>query len=198
MPFKLPLDRLGPMQTYLGGCESELSGDEQLRLALDLAVRHWNRGTHDGGLRGHVYLYGSAAYDAWIEALGRFDTLSADEAKQLAHTNGWAGICGLADARVAGAAFLREHKALAPDEVAGHMQRAAESCTAAFTTLFPAHRNEKLFRMPWERPVAEWTAEQRAREIDVLKQVRAHDERTIAELEHALAALNAGKESPAK
>jgi hypothetical protein len=142
-----------------------------------------------------VYLYGSAAYDAWIEALGRFDTLAEDEAKQLAHTNGFAAVYGLADARFAGAAFLREHKALVSDEVAGAMQRAAEACAAASKTLFTGFEKEKLFRMPWQRPLSEWTAERRAREMDILGQVRAHDERMVAELEQALAALNADKES---
>jgi hypothetical protein len=195
MPFKLPLAKLGPMQTYLGRRDPELSTAERLRLALDMAVRHWKRGTHNGGLEDRVYLYGSAAYDAWIEALGRFDTLSEDEAKQLAHTNGWAAVYGLAGAREAAATFLREHKALVPDEAGGAVQRAAEACTAAFTTLFAVFEKEKLFRMPRQRPLSEWTAEQRAREMDVLGQVRTHDERTIAELEHALAALNAGEES---
>jgi hypothetical protein len=198
MPYKLPLAKLGPMQLYLGERDPELSGAAQLRLALELAVHRWNRGTHDGGVEGRVYFYGPAAYDAWIEALERFDTLSEDEAKQLAHTNGFASVCGLADARAAGAAFLREHRALVPDEAAGHMQRAAEACTAASKALYGAYNDEKLFTMPWVRAVADWTAEQRAREIDVLNEVRAHDERTMAEIEQALAALSASEESPTK
>jgi hypothetical protein len=198
MPYKLPLDELGPMQIYLGKREPELSDGEQLRLALELAVRHWNRGTHDGGLEDRVYLYGAAAYDAWIEALGRFDTLPEDQARQLGHTNGFAAVYGLAGAREAAAVFLREHKPLVPDEAAGAMQRAAEACTAAFTTLLAVFEKEKLFRMPWQRPLSEWTAERRAREMDILGQVRTHDERAIAELKQALATLNAGQESPTK
>jgi hypothetical protein len=198
MPYKLPLAKLGPMQLYLGKRDPELSGAEQLRLALDLAVRHWNRGTHDGGINGRVYLYGSAAYDAWIEALGRFDTLPEDEARQLGHTNGFAAVYGLAGAREAAAVFLREHKALVPDEAAGPVQRAAEACTAAFTTLFAVFEKEKLFRMPWQRPLSEWTPERRAREMDILRQVRTHDERTITELEQVLTALAGDNEPKAK
>jgi len=183
-PFKLPLAKLGPMQSYLGKRGRGLPAKEQLAESLRLAVGHWRRGRHDGGIRGREYLYGHAAYGAWSTALGRFDELSEEQAKQFLHTHSFAWV-SLADAREAAGVFLRERQGLLGDKAETHLWKAAELCASAGKQAYGASLQEGLFN---RGQIQDCTPATRKREVEALADMRDRDARIAAEIERALTA----------
>ncbi len=183
-PHKLPLARLGPMQVYLRR-EADAPGPrEQLRHGLSLAAAHWKRREHDGGIAGRRYLYGPAAYDAWLAALNRADSLPPDRLAALHHTHCFA--CRtLADARRAGARFLGERFNDAPARAHERLRAAMGHSAAQARRVLTACDAEGLLGGPGDA----WTPKQRLREREIVNGLMHQDRMLLKECARALAAM---------
>lgn len=186
MPYRVPVDRIGPLQSYLARKVPALPSVEQLREALKMAVAHWRRGRHDGGIPGREYEYGAAAYDAWIAFLEDAEGVPAERRQQVLDDESWIYM-HLPDARRAAAQFLRDRAELA-GAAADVLSQAAEQCSVLANTLSAAQKQEGLF--PWGKQPAEvWTGEFRRREADLLRQAKQQDAAIMQQLEKALTVL---------
>ncbi len=198
-PYRVPADKIGPLQSYIGRKDPALPPQEQLKAALRLAVLNWNRGVHDGGIPGRQYRYGPVAYDLWIEILHRSASTPLDGQQQLtqAMLHGHRIIFyWLIDARRAGATFLRERAEELTDLIRSQILQAADACGVLANRMDQAQWQEKLFQYdrahPYDAapPSSEGSLPDiRRREIEVLQDVRQQDAVLIRQLESALAAM---------
>jgi hypothetical protein len=199
LPYRVPVEKIGPLQSHIGRKDPALPALAQLKHALQLAVLNWNRGTHDGGIPGRQYRYGSAAYDLWIDILRRSASTPAEKQQELtqAQMHGHRIIFyWLIDARRAGAAFLRERAELLEDPVRSQILQAAEACAALANRLGRVQRQKKLFEYdrshPYDASVpdpAGAVADIRRCEIEVLLAAKQQDAAIIKQLESVLTAL---------
>ena len=184
MPYKLPLDKLGPMQMYLVRSRPSLTPAGQLRSALELAVRNWNIGQHDDGMTGRDYRYGPLAYDGWLEAIRNFDRLSSDQIKQLHYTHHFVWT-QLTDARRAAAEFLNDRLDLVNGQALESLQNAIRYCSAEAKRLYHAFDHDKLFT----GPLADWTADKRLQECEIVEGMKHEDNLIHTELKRAMTAM---------
>ncbi len=183
-PYKLPLAKLGPMQSYLVGRNKETpSPREQTVMSLQLAIDHWGRGAHNGGVPDREYIYGLSAYERWLADLDRFDKLTEEQAKQLRHTHNFARMT-LADARQAAAVFLKDRLDVLGGKAQRHLQSASDYCRASAHRLYGAADDEGLFA---SGTLEEWTPEGRRAEGEIIDWMKRQDALVIGELTHALA-----------
>ncbi len=189
MPFRLPLAQLGPLQVCLSRRNDGLPPRMHLMESLHLAVQDWRRGRHDGGIRGRDYIYGSQAYQFWLDTLARLPELPAQEAEQFHYTHHWVWV-QLVHARRTAARFLNEH-ADSTEEAAEFLRHAADTCTGLARELHHAGESEGLFRGPQSgAKLADWTPEARCRESDCLSRAMQSDAAVVANLEKALTILD--------
>ncbi|NKB72206.1 MAG: sigma-70 family RNA polymerase sigma factor [Candidatus Latescibacteria bacterium] len=107
-PLVLSIDELGPFFIFLGPAETPLTPGDALHQGLSIAVEHWNREpahvcpgpqANGNGKQGH-YWYGHAAFDRWINDLGRVDELDAEARNLLFFVSWWTFDCLLVDLRL--------------------------------------------------------------------------------------------------
>lgn len=187
MPYKVSVDKIGPLQSYLARKVQALPPVEQLREALKLAVAHWHRGKHDGGVAGREYDYGAAAYDACIAWLEDVDGVATERRQAVINDENWL-FMHLVDARRAAAQFLHDRAELLQGAAADTLRQTAEQCSALAGCLRHAQNEEGLF--PYGKAAAEvWTPEFRRQEAQVLREARQQDAAIIRQLEHVLATM---------
>ena len=184
MPYKLPLDKLGPWQAYLEKRHPAPPPAEQLRLSLELALTNWRRGEHDGGLPDRRYLYSQAAYDGWLEAIRQVEKLPAEQVKQLHHTHHFVWMT-LADAREAATRFLNDYAQFAEAGTIGPLRNAIGHCASEAKRLYRVFNEEKLFTGPLE----EWSSDKRLRESEIVEGMKHQDALLHAELQRVLAEM---------
>ena len=99
----------------------------------------------------------------------------------------WWTFDSLVDARVAAAQFLR---AAAPEFAAdarGHLLKAADIYDQFVKSTAICFENKDAFLGPWTgKSLADWTPENRAREVAILTSARTLDEQAIAEIDAAV------------
>jgi hypothetical protein len=198
-PYRVPAEKIGPLQSYIGRKDPALPAIEQLTHALQLAVLNWNRGVHDGGIPRRQYHYGTAAYDLWIEILEQSAALPPEKRNETMgermHGHNiifyW-----LIDARRAGATFLRERADLLDGAQRTAILRAADACNALANRMDQAQRQDKLFYYDRSHPyetraagAADDFAAIRRRETEVLLEVKQEDELIIRRLGTALSTM---------
>ena len=186
MPYKLPCDKLGPMQMYPHRVHNPLTPAGQLRSALELAARNWSIGRHDDGIPGRDYVYGPLAYEGWRADVGGFDALGPDQAKQLHHTHHFVWM-QLADARQAAAEFLNDRLDLVSGQALESLRHAVERCSAQAKGLYRLFDQEGLFG----GPIEQWTADRRLRESEIIEDMRRQDELLLADIQKVLSAVKA-------
>lgn len=177
---RVPVEKLGAMQHYLGQRAEPPAPRECLREALRAAVRNWRRGRHDGGIKGREYFYGDAAFAAWIRDIGRFEKLPAKTRKQLRDLDAW-NYLALHDARTAAGSFLRDWGRLLDGEAGEALRKAAEIYERQAKALEPLVKDRR--EAAGER---DWSEAARQKEIEVLTEARKLDAAAIAEIEKAL------------
>jgi len=183
-PFRLPVEKIGPLQTYLGKRAGPPPRRDALIEALKTAVVNWRRQRHDGGIDGREYLYGDAALHAWLHDLSAADDLPKKKKEVFFRLNGW-NYRSLKDARAAASAFLKEHASLLGDEARTALGRAVELYQDELDYL---DRWEKTHRSWSVESVDAWTDRIRNRQRESLLVVHRKEEEAIAEIEKALAA----------
>jgi hypothetical protein len=196
LPHRVPAEKIGPLQSYIGRKDPAMPPLEQLRDSLRLAVLNWGRGKHGGGLPDREYFYGSAGYDLWIDILEEAAALLPEKRKEMMgeRMHGHHIIFyWLIDARRAAATFLRERADLLDGEGRAAMLRAADACNALANCMDQAQRQEKLFwydqSHPYETPAsgaADDFADIRRREIEVLREAKRQDEAIAQQLGNVL------------
>ena len=131
------------------------------------------------------FLYGHRAYDRWIADLENADPAKDDK---LFQPNWWT-FDGLNDARATAARYL---KAVAPEMHEGarpHLLKAAEIYEKLAKQTGSIFEKQDAFIGPWTgKKYGDWTAEVRAREVELLKACRDADAQAIAELKVAVEA----------
>jgi hypothetical protein len=188
-PHKVPGEKIGPLQTYIGRKQPALSPVEQLKQALHLAVLNWGRGVHDGGVPGRGYRYGETAYDLWIDVLRNLDKVEAKQLPGMMHGNCMI-LSWMIDARRAGARFLQERSELLEGKPCEELGRAARQCGALANQLEQARSEAKLFQHATPEAGPEtWTPERRRREEDLLREAKQQDAAIIHGLGGVLAAM---------
>jgi len=183
-PFRLPAEKIGPLQTYLGDRTEPPSRRDALIEALKTAVVNWRRQRHDGGIEGREYFYGDAALHAWLQDLSNADDLPKKKREVFFRLNNW-NYRSLKDARAAASAFLEEHASLLGDETRTALGRAAELYQDELDDL---ERREKTHRSWSVESVDAWTDQIRKGQRESLLAVRRKEAEAIAEIEKALAA----------
>ena len=181
-PYRLPVDKLGPLQTYLGEYSAPPSRRDALISALQIAVQNWRRLCHDGGIAGREYWYGEAAFRAWRKDLERFSALSEHMQESLLGLDGW-NLVSVHDARHAAVAFLQERASDVNGVARPALERAATQYQRVIQLLGPI-----LVEREAVTGVAGWSQEARQREIDALEQVQQLESRAVADLDLALTA----------
>ncbi len=185
MPARVAVEDLGPLQTYLGEYTEPPPLREALAAALRMAVEHWRRERHDGGLPGREYWYGDAAFGAWIGDLGGFEGLSDDARKGLVGLDPWVWTT-LRDARAAGVQFLRDWATVVDGEAREALGRAAglyDEEVKVLDALLGEKRKAEAEQ--------DWSEAARQGEIEALSQARELEGKAVAELGAALAAMGA-------
>jgi hypothetical protein len=183
---KLPIEKLGPLQTYLGEHRQPPPARKALRTALHVALLNWRRAKHHGGLglREREYWYGEAALNAWIGDLRECGSYNDEARKALSGLDPWV-FTQLHDARKAAAKFLKDWSVILDDEGREALEKAAalyQEEVDTLDTLLPTKRDE-------EGTGADLSAESREREIEVLTQARDLEAKAIEQVEKALATL---------
>jgi RNA polymerase sigma-70 factor (ECF subfamily) len=181
-PLALPPPKLGFLIMFLGEHSEGLSRREALTEALRIAVLNWKRERYSEGPG--AYWYGDAALKRWIEDIGEADQFSQEERNQLCLV-GWWNYDTMTDARQAAVTFLRDNARLLSAEAQRHIARAADLYQQETEVLGAAHADREVFANSPDN----WPAETRQRERDILTQARDIEERAVAELEKALAAV---------
>jgi hypothetical protein len=189
MPFRLPLAQLGPMQVYLSRRSEGLPPRMCLVESLRLAVQDRRRGEHDGGLSGRDYIYGSQAYQFWLDSLARLPELPAEEAGQFHYTHHWVWM-QLVHARQTAARFLNE-QADSTEEAAELLRRAADTCAGLARELHHAGDSEGLFRGSQSgAELTDWASDVRRRESGYISRAMQSDAAVVTDLEKALELLD--------
>jgi RNA polymerase sigma factor (sigma-70 family) len=189
----LPVEKIGPMQWYLGNFRAPLPPREALIESLKIAVRNWRRGKDSGGLPGREYWYGDDAFRVWIEDLSRADAGEFPDKDMggFFYLNAWV-FHSLADARNAAKEFLKDHLSL----LKGDKRKALERAVALYEKeldIFgsvdpnsPLFSGSAFFGPPSGRPITDWTSEVREREREILTKARELENCAITEIAKAL------------
>ncbi len=157
---------------FLGEHRKALPPGEALAYGLRKAVRNWHREPQPTEAGNGHYLYGEAALQGWADDIGLYDQLTDDQRGNLFFVSWWC-FCSMADARVAAAKFLRENGLGAAADL---YQREVDLLGSAF-------ESKDAFLGPWSgKSAADWTAETREREQEILKRARGIEERAAAAL----------------
>lgn len=185
---RIPIEKLGPLQLFLGERSTPPEPRKAVRAALERAVLNWRREKHHGGIAEREYWYGEAALEAWIDDLRGFDG-AADETKRgLAGLDPWV-YTQFHDARQTAAQFLKDWSVVAVGDArealsnaAGLYEKEAEALAELVDAKHAALAAESF-------GPDEWSAEDRKREIHLLTASLDSERKAIAELERTLAAM---------
>ncbi|MCC6729006.1 MAG: hypothetical protein IT208_06665 [Chthonomonadales bacterium] len=175
-PTRLPAERLGPMQVYLGRWRRPPGLATALREALCLAVRNARRERHDGGIAGREYWYGDAALAAWIRDLERWDGLAEASRQALRGLHRWV-LGSLYDARKAAVSFLRDWSLATDGAPRAALTRAADRYAAEVTLL------ESVLPPPGDEP--DWGLAGRADAVSALRRTRRMEVEAVGDLSRA-------------
>ena len=194
--FELPIEKLGPLQTYLREYTNPPDRLTSLKEALTIAVRNWKRNRGEGNAPASNYHYGDAAFAAWLRDLPLADGFAQAAKEKFFHTSWWNYI-SLIDARHAAVSFLQENAPLLDGEASAALERAAdlyrqeeELCNAAI------EKGEFFWigggRFAAGRTVNDWTPAVRERQQEILAEARKLEAAAITEIVKALAAMDSG------
>lgn len=187
---RVPIEKVGPLLTFLGEQKQPPPARKALRRALKVALANWKREKHDGGLPDREYWYGEAAWQAWLGDLEGFGELDEESQVSFRGLSPWV-YTQLFDARKAAAHFLKDWSCVAGDEAKGAMLRAAalyQEEVDTLDTLLPAQRERHEAIESDE--VGNWADDDRAREAEVLRQAFELDRRAMGEVETAVERLD--------
>ena len=186
-PVRQPAEKLGPMLLLLGEHQGGMSPRDGLVHALKLAVSNWRRPPAEGDRGG--YLYGEAALAQWAKDLGEGDGPKDDEKGLLFFVSFWSFDC-LADARNSAVKFLEPRLDLVSGKARAALERALGQYRRDADLLAAPLRDHDAFLGWWSgKTIADWTADVRRREAEILTQVRETECRAVAQMEAALTAL---------
>jgi hypothetical protein len=191
LPYKVPADQIGPLQSYLvsGSKRPAMPPIERLRASLQLASLNWRRGRDGGGIPEGSYHYGAAGYDLWIDILQRIDKVDPKDLPGMMHGH-YIIFYWLTDARQAAARFLQDHADLLADNLARQMRQTAECCGRLAGDLQRARQEAKLFPQPSPQTGPEtWTPDRRKKEIELLQDAKQQDAAIIRQLEGVLSSM---------
>lgn len=177
-PYELSLDKLGPMQYYLGSVGTIPTPRERLVESLKLAMSHGTR--QEANVVGRVYFYGDKAIQEWIDALKKADPKNKKAYQTLQHTNGF-NYATLIDCRKAAIHFLEKNIEYANAKAVRQLKNSIKAYEKEVEFL---ERNADLFKTP----SAKWTNAVRAKQIKVLDELRPLDAAPIPFLKAALKA----------
>ena len=188
--FKLPIAKLGPLQTFLEHKGNPMPPREALLLSLRTVVTNWNRVLGDGGNSGRGYHYGRSGFTAWIGDLDRFDEVDAKDKELLFQVSHW-NFRSLLDARKAGVTFLREHADILEEPARSDLLHAADIYQEAIDRYTPPYEAKKIFLCPWSGdPIDRWTREVREDEKGVLRQILSMEENAMEFIERGLKSIH--------
>ena len=185
LPFRLPVEKLGPLFTFLGDYTAPPSLQDALKGALQVAVRNWRRERHSGGIGGREYWYGEAALNAWIKDLRELDSLPEKAQEGLKGLDPW-NYVSLHDARKTATPFLKQWGGI----LDGHARQAVEKAASLY------RQETQLLKPLLEAKRAEkkdWSKEMREREIEILTKARSLEAQAIEEIGKVLALLGEPK-----
>jgi len=192
---KLPVEKMGPLVTFLGECGTAPPPREALRRALQVAISNHKRGKHDGGIQGREYWYGRAALTAWIGDLRNFEALKPEDQRSLLGLDPWV-YTQLWDARKATAQFLTDWACTVEGQANEALLDAAELYREEAEILEPLLASKR--EAPGEtapdtaqEPPVQWPADDRNREVEVLTEALEFEDKAVVHLERALDSLSA-------
>ena len=177
----LPIEQLGPMRHYIGEFRKPPALRDALLEALRLAVTHWTRERHHGGLGDREYWYGRAAFDAWIGDLRGFDKLSPEAQRGLKGIDPW-NTLSLADARRAATGFLKEWGLVLDGDAREAVDQARELYEQEVKALEPLVEAKRS-------ATKDWSEAARTREAEALTKARGLEAEAIAQIEKAIASV---------
>ena len=155
---------------FLGAHSDPLPPGDGLKRALQTAVRNWRR-EPDPHPKGH-YLFGEGALRGWADDIGLYDELTDEQRGNLFSVSSWC-FCSMADARVAAVKFLRGNGLDAPADL---YQQEVD----LFSSVFEA---KNAFLGPCSgKSAAEWSADVRQREREILTRAREIEATAVAAL----------------
>jgi len=176
-----------------------LAPREALVRGLKMAIRNWRRGRHPGerwqpwrGQDQWDYLFGDAAYGAWLHDLARYDTLGENAQKGLQDIYAWTAAT-LHDARLAGARHLAANASLLGDAAQVHVAAAARFCQKAGELIRSLQDKDALWPIGTyplgegnPNPPKQWSGAARQLALESLTETRRLDAAALAEIEQAL------------
>lgn len=181
-----PFTKLDDIFLFVEPGGAPLSPREALLSGLKTAVKNFKR-TDQPEFGGGHFLYGSAAYSGWRDALTRVG--DGEKGAHLARQINWWVMNSLIDARSAASTYLLKSVSLLRPDAQAHLQRAAEIYKQAAALGREAMRSNETFAPPWSgKSDADWSLDVRNREIETLKRCEQMDAEAIGEIEKALAA----------
>jgi len=182
-PLRLPPSKLGFLMLFIGDWGESMSRREVVVASLKTAVHNWERE------RGHAgpgdYWYGKTALERWSADIGEGEELSQEERELLRSVGSW-NFTTMHDARKTAAAYLTESADVLGGEAGKALRGAAECYGEEVKLLDSAAEEPHVF----EGSVAEWTAEVRRREREVLGRAAELEGEAIGGIEEALGAAS--------
>lgn len=179
-PLKLAPTDLGFLVIFVGDYQQALPPRDALIMALETAVRNWRRVKFSAGPG--EYWYGATALDQWSSDIGRADSFTPEERKQLGSVSWW-NYTTMHDARLAAVTFLRGSASLLPPDRREALRRAADLYQQEADLLASAFTNRDAFT----GDSGDWPPEMRQREQQILGQASQIEASAISSLERALA-----------
>ncbi|MDI6829433.1 MAG: hypothetical protein QME62_13215, partial [Armatimonadota bacterium] len=174
--------KLSPSMLILGQKGDALNTIEAVKNSVKLAIQFGKGEKKPSDSR---FESGFKAFDAWINALKspELAQMTMKELETIQHINAWLYGC-LIDARSAGIVYLQWAAKLLKGEVSKSLVEAADLYSDEVKLL-----KESRECAPYPSKVnseSNWSAELRAKQIDVLKAVLDKEKEAIAALENAL------------
>ncbi len=168
---------------FLDGFGEPLPARDALLAGLTVATRSGWRVPADG------FLYGLAALDAWREDLGEYEACDAAE-RELLQTVNWWTLMHLLDARRAAVDFLELNVDLADAGARPALDRAIARYQEEVALLRPfVQEHRDLIAWHGGFADADWDADTRREQADLLAEVRAIEEDALESLKLVVAAL---------
>jgi hypothetical protein len=182
----LTAEKLSGLLLFLGDHQPAPPAKDATLAALKLLVA--NAGREPLAAAKGKYLYGDAALAAWLEALGAAGAMDENSRSQLFMVNWWS-FMALNDARAAAATFVRRSLRFASGDAQTALQQAQARYQEEADLLMRPFRTQDAFLGPWQKKtITDWSPEVRAREMQVLSDVRKLDVDAVQHVSQALAA----------
>ena len=187
--FKLPIAKLGPLQTFLEKQSDPMPPKDALLVSLRTAADNWTRVIGDGGVAGRGYHYGRSAFQAWVEDLDRFDEV--DRNKRSSSSKSTTGISAASSTpeqplsrSSATTRTCCRSIPCRPFEIRRHLPKG----TGPF---HPALRSQTSLLNPWAgESINRWTPSVREEEKGILRQALSMEEKAMQFIQHGLNAFN--------